>query len=107
MQIFKNMFGFIFNQPVHITLRQMRLVQVFVIINSQMLLWYICNIMLLLDSTQAAIGLSAVMLAEVAAIWKCVDSLRLNNMKDEVTMSDTKQPEQTPNGSTQTPPKKN
>lgn len=83
MAVLKNMFGFIVEQPLHVTLRQMRLVQVFVIINSQMLLWYICKIMLLLDSTQAAIGLSAVMLAEVAAIWKCVESLRSPVRKDE------------------------
>ena len=76
------MFGFIIEQPVHVTLRQMRLVQVFVIINSQALLWHICNVMVKLDTTQAAIGLTAVMLAEVGAIWKCVDSLRMANRKD-------------------------
>lgn len=83
MEVFKTVFGFMISQPLHVTLRQMRLIQVSVIINSQMLLWYICELMLSLDSTQAAIGLSSVMVLEVAAIWKCVDSLRLGNVKDQ------------------------
>lgn len=109
-RIFNNMFGFIFSQPIHVTLRQMRFITVGVIINSQMLLWYICDIMLQLDSTQAAIGLSAAMLAEVAAIWKCVDSFSSAIKKDEVHMSDNGTANDTggaeTQGSTQTPPKK-
>jgi len=74
----RNMLGFLITQPLHVSLRQMRLIQVFVILNSQALVWHICDIMMTLDATQAAMGLSAVLLAEIAAIWKCVDRFRLS-----------------------------
>lgn len=114
---FSSALGFLVSQPLHVSLRQMRLIQVFVILNSQALVWYICDIMIKLDSTQAAIGLSAVLLAEIAAIWKCVDSFRLSvvldqNHQKEKLMCEENKPvepvepdEPETQGSTQTPVK--
>lgn len=83
MESFKAMFGFIFNQPIHVTLRQMRIVQVLLIFSSQALLWKIVDELKLLDPTQAAMAFGAIAAALIAAIWKGVDSLHRGNVKDD------------------------
>lgn len=77
------MFGFIWKQPIHVTLRQMRIVQVLLIYNSQLLLWALVNKIDKLDPAQGAAAAGATMLALIAAIWKCVDSFNKGNVKDE------------------------
>lgn len=83
MESFKAMFGFIFSQPIHVTLRQMRIAQVLLIFSSQALLWKIVDELKLLDPTQAAMAFGAIAAALIAAIWKGVDSLHRGNIKDD------------------------
>lgn len=83
MEIFKAMFGFIFSQPIHVTLRQMRIAQVLLIFSSQALLWKIVDELKLLDPAQAAMAFGAIAAALIAAIWKGVDSLHKGNIKDD------------------------
>lgn len=83
MESFKAMFGFIFSQPIHVTLRQMRIAQVMLIFSSQALLWKIVDELKLLDPTQAAMAFGAIAAALIAAIWKGVDSLHKGNIKDD------------------------
>lgn len=76
-------FGFMWTQPIHITLRQLRIVQVLLIYNSQLLLWALVDKIDKLDPVQGAAAAGATMLALIAAIWKCVDSFNKGNVKDE------------------------
>ena len=78
-----NVLGFIIKQPLHITLRQMRIVPVGLIISSQLLLWEIVRTLKLLDPSQAAMAFGAIAAALIAAIWKGVDSLHRSNLKDD------------------------
>lgn len=78
-----NVFGFMVKQPLHITLRQMRIVPVGLIISSQLLLWEIVRTLKLLDPSQAAMAFGAIAAALIAAIWKGVDSLHRSNIKDD------------------------
>lgn len=83
MGAFKAVFGFMWQQPLHVTLRQMRIVPVGLIISSQLLLWEIVRTLKLLDPTQAAMAFATIAAALIAAIWKGVDSLHRANVKDE------------------------
>jgi len=83
MGAFKAVFGFIWTQPLHVTLRQMRIVPVGLIISSQLLLWEIVRTLKLLDPSQAAMAFGAIAAALIAAIWKGVDSLHRSNIKDD------------------------
>ena len=78
-----NVFGFIIKQPLHVTLRQMRIVPVGLIISSQLLLWEIVRTLKLLDPSQAAMAFGAIAAALIAAVWKGVDSLHRSNLKDD------------------------
>lgn len=82
MNALNNMFGFIFKQPIHQSLRQMRIVPVCLIISSQMLLWHIVDQLYKLDPTQAAMAYASIAATLIAAIWKGVDSLHKSNEKD-------------------------
>lgn len=77
-----NMFGFIWSQPIHQTLRQMRLIQVGLIVSSQWLLWDIVAMIQGLDPTQAAVALGAVAAALIAQIWASVSSIHKSNHSD-------------------------
>ena len=83
LQAIDNMLGFIIKQPLHVTLRQMRIVPVGLIISSQLLLWEIVRSLKVLDATQAAMAFGAIAAALIAAIWKSVDSLHRSNLKDD------------------------
>ena len=78
-----NVLGFMVKQPLHITLRQMRIVPVGLIISSQLLLWEIVRTLKLLDPSQAAMAFGAIAASLIAAIWKGVDSLHRSNIKDD------------------------
>lgn len=82
MNALDKMFGFIFRQPIHQTLRQMRFVPVSLIASSQMLLWHIVDQLYKLDPTQAAMAYASIAATLIAAIWKGVDSLHKSNDKD-------------------------
>ena len=83
LEALDNVSGFIIKQPLHITLRQMRIVPVGLIISSQLLLWEIVRTLKLLDPSQAAMAFGAIAAALIAAIWKGVDSLHRSNIKDD------------------------
>ena len=78
-----NVFGFMWQQPLHQTLRQMRLIQVGLIINSQILLWHIVDKLHVLEPTQAAMALGAIAAALITQIWAAVASISKPNGKDE------------------------
>jgi hypothetical protein len=80
---FDSMFGFIFKQPIHITLRQMRIIQVALIFSSQGILWYIVQRLEFLDPTQSVMAYGTIAAALIAAIWKGVDSLHRPNEADK------------------------
>ena len=83
LEAVENVFGFMVKQPLHITLRQMRIVPVGLVISSQLLLWEIVRTLKLLDPSQAAMAFGAIAAALIAAIWKGVDSLHRSNIKDD------------------------
>ena len=60
LEALDNVLGFIIKQPLHITLRQMRIVPVGLIISSQLLLWEIVRTLKLLDPSQAAMAFGAI-----------------------------------------------
>lgn len=70
-------------QPLHVTLRQMRLIQVGLIINSQWLLWEIVGMLKLLDPMQASVALGAIAAALIAQIWTSINSITKSNFQDE------------------------
>lgn len=80
--VINNMFGFIWTQPIHVSLRQMRLIHVALIINSQWLLWAIVGKLHQLDPVQSAIAYGAIAAALIAVIWKGIDGLHKSNDKD-------------------------
>ncbi len=77
------MFGFIIRQPIHVTLRQMRIIQVALIVSSQMLLWRIVDALKVLDPSQAAMAFGAIAAALIAQIWSAVNSMHKANLKDD------------------------
>lgn len=76
------MFGFIWKQPIHQTLRQIRVVPVSLIASSQFLLWEIVYRLDKLDPTEAAMAYSVIAATLITSIWKGVDSLHKPNDKD-------------------------
>lgn len=83
MQWIERMFGFIVKQPIHVTLRQMRIIQVALIISSQMLLWRIVDALKVLDPSQAAMAFGAIAAALIAQIFSAVNSIHKGNVKDD------------------------
>lgn len=80
---FSVMFDFIWTQPIHITLRQMRVVQVLLIFNSQLLLWAIHDSIKSLNPTEAAMAYGTIAVALIAQIWKGVETLNKPTGKDD------------------------
>lgn len=83
MQAVENVFGFIVKQPLHVTLRQMRIVPVGLIISSQLLLWEVVRSLKQLDPTQAAMAYSAIGLALITAIWQGLKHITDKAEKDD------------------------
>ena len=78
-----NVFGFIIKQPLHVTLRQMRVVQIGLIVSSQILLYSIVDNMKELDPTQAAIAYGVLAAALVTQIWTSISSIHKGTGKDD------------------------
>ena len=78
-----NVLGFIVKQPLHVTLRQMRVVQIGLIISSQILLYRIVDNMKELDPTQAAIAYGVLAAALVTQIWTSISSIHKGTGKDD------------------------
>jgi hypothetical protein len=70
-------------QPLHVTLRQMRIVPVGLIISSQLLLWEIVRMLKILDPTQAAMAYSAIGLALITSIWQGLKHITDSTSKDD------------------------
>ena len=83
MDAFKAVFGFIWTQPLHITLRQLRVVQIGLIISSQLLLWRIADALKVLDPSQAAMAFGAIAAALIAQIWSSVAGMHKGNVSDD------------------------
>lgn len=80
--IMYTMFGFIITQPIHQTLRQMRLIHVLILLNSQWLLWAIVDRIERLDPVQAAIAYGVIAGALITAIWQGIKGLHTRTEKD-------------------------
>ena len=78
-----NVLGFIVKQPLHVTLRQMRVVQIALIVSSQILLYRIVDNMKELDPTQAAIAYGVLAAALVTQIWTSISSIHKGTGKDD------------------------
>ena len=76
------MFGFIFEQPLHITLRQMRIVHIFALYSADRLVWDLVGLLKGLDKTAAATATGAIAAALIAAIWRGLDGLNNPVNKD-------------------------
>jgi Kef-type K+ transport system membrane component KefB len=83
MDAFRAVFGFMWTQPLHVTLRQMRIVQIALVISSQILLYRIVENMRYLDESQAAIAYGVLAAAMVTQIWQSVAGMHKANAKDE------------------------
>jgi Kef-type K+ transport system membrane component KefB len=83
MGAFKAVFGFMWTQPLHVTLRQMRIVQIALIVSSQILLYRIVDNMKALDPTQAAIAYGVLAAALVTQIWTSVSGMHKGNTRDD------------------------
>lgn len=83
MDAFKAVFGFIWTQPLHVTLRQLRVVQIGLIISSQLLLWRIVDALKVLDPSQAAMAFGAIAAALIAQIWTSVAGMHKGNISDD------------------------
>jgi hypothetical protein len=82
MDAFKAVFGFMWQQPLHVTLRQMRIVQIALVISSQALLWRIVDNLKALDATQAAMAYGAIAAALIVQIWQSINGMHKGNVKD-------------------------
>ena len=69
------MFGFITEQPIHVSLRQMRLVHLFALYSADKLLWELATTLKALDPVAAATATGAIAAALIAAIWRGLDGL--------------------------------
>lgn len=83
LQALDNMLGFIIKQPLHVTLRQMRIVPVGLVISSQLLLWEVVRSLKVLDPAQAAMAYSAIGLALITAIWQGLKHITDKAEKDD------------------------
>jgi hypothetical protein len=83
MDAFKAVFSFMWTQPLHVTLRQMRIVQIALVVSSQILLYRIVDNMKYLDESQAAIAYGVLAAAIVTQIWQSVSGMHKGNSKDD------------------------
>jgi hypothetical protein len=83
MGAFKAVFGFMWTQPLHVTLRQLRVVQMGLIVSSQLLLWRIVDNLKGLDATQAAMAYGAIAAALIVQIWTSVAGMHKGNISDD------------------------
>lgn len=83
MDAFKAVFGFMWQQPLHVTLRQMRIVQICLVVSSQALLWRIVDNLKGLDATQAAMAYGAIAAALIVQIWQSINGMHKANLKDD------------------------
>lgn len=72
-----------FNQPLHITLRQLKVLPVSLIASSQFILWDIVDSLELMGSEQAGVALGAIAAALIAAIWKGLETAQAKHEKDD------------------------
>lgn len=72
------MFGFIWNQPIHITLRQMRFVSVSLILVSVDIMYRLLAVIessKALDSVEGLSAMGVLALGLFTALWKAVDNI--------------------------------
>jgi len=74
--------GYMVEQPLHVTLRQMRLIHIFALYSADKLLWELVSILEGLDPVAAATATGAIAAALIAAIWRGLDGLNGGVKKD-------------------------
>lgn len=78
------MFGFIWMQPIHASLRDMRIVQLALIISGQYMLFKILDQISAIDDPTTQIGAYAsISIAQLTQMWACISSLQKPNKRDE------------------------
>ena len=80
--IINNMFGFIVEQPIHVSLRQMRIVHLYALYESFRVLWHLLDMLDGFESIAAATATGAIAAALIAAIWRGLDGLNNTVSKD-------------------------
>ena len=81
--VLTKVFGFVVQQPLHVSLRQMRIVHIFALYSADRLLWELVAILKNLDPTAAATATGAIAAALIAAIWRGLDGLNNTVVKDD------------------------
>ena len=75
--------GVYLKQPLHTTLRQLKVVPVSLILSSQFILWRIVEKLETLNNEQASMALGAIAAALIAAIWKGLETTQAHHVKDD------------------------
>lgn len=78
-----NMFGFIWTQPIDMTLRRLRLLQVGLILSSQFMLWDIVNRLGAFEGEHAVMAYVTIASALITQIWAAIGSIHKPIGKDE------------------------
>lgn len=81
-----NMFSFIWTQPIHVTLRQMRCVSVCLIYVSVDIMYRLVNIIeesKALDSVEGLSAMGVLALGVFTSLWKAVDNITASHQRDD------------------------
>lgn len=81
-KMINKVFGFMLEQPLHVTLRQMRFIHIFALYSADKLLWELVTTLKALDPVAAATATGAIAAALIAAIWRGLDGLNNTVSKD-------------------------
>ena len=77
------MFGFIWQEPIDVTLRRLRLLQVGLIISSQFMLYRILDQLKVFDGEHAVMAYATIAGALITQIWSSIGSLHKPIERDE------------------------
>jgi hypothetical protein len=80
---FDKMFGFVFEQPIHLTLRQMRFIPLALLYCCIDMMYIIIDNLDKLDPMQAAIAYAAIAMALISVIVKGFDSFIKRHERDD------------------------
>lgn len=83
LEIADNMLGFLVRQPIHVSLRQMRIVPIYLIFSSQDILLEIVRNLKIVDPVQSAIAYSTIAVTLITCIWQGLKYIREGNVKDD------------------------
>jgi hypothetical protein len=75
-------FGFIWQQPIYLTLRSMCFIQVGLVINSQLLLWEVAGMLKEMGQIEAAAALGGIAAALIGQNFAAVTSISKSGKQD-------------------------